>query len=106
MVKLLEIITSSGKKVSELVGPVDRYVTTGEINLEVENKDEIIQRITDKFSDGSLDLLDGITCDYPNWWFNVRKSNTEPFLRIVIEANDETTLEAGKKRIWGQVLKL
>lgn len=99
MVKFLEIITSSGKKASELVEPVDRYVTTGEINLEVEDKDEIIRRITDEFSDGSLDSLDGITCDYPNWWFNVRKSNTEPLLRVVIEANDEATLEAGKTRL-------
>ena len=99
MVKFLEIITSSGKKASELVGLVNRYVTTGEINLEVEDKDEIIRRITDEFSDGSLDSLDGITCDYSNWWFNVRKSNTEPLLRVVIEANDEATLEAGKTRL-------
>ena len=99
MVKFLEIMTNSGKKASELVAPVDRYVTTGEINLEVEDKDKVIRRVTDEFSDGSPDFLDGITCDYPDWWFSVRKSNTEPLLRVVIEANDETTLEAGKKRL-------
>ena len=65
----------------------------------IERRDEIIRRITDKFSDGSLDFLDGITCDYPNWWFNVRKSNTEPLLRVVIEADNEETLDVGKNRL-------
>lgn len=103
MVKFLEIISRSEKKVSHLVGAVDRYVTTGQINLKVEDKDCAIRHIAEEFPDGTLDFLDGITCDYPNWWFNVRKSNTEPLLRVVIEAWDEAALEAGKKRVLGAI---
>ena len=99
MVKFLEILTSSGDKASELVEAVNRYPATGEINLEVKDKDAIIERIAEEFTDGRPDFLDGITCTYPDWWFNVRKSNTEPFLRINIEADDEKTLEAGKTRL-------
>ncbi len=99
MIKFLEIMTKSGKKASDIIASIECYVTTGEINIEVEDKDAIIQKITDEFSDGTQDFLDGITCDYEDWWFNVRKSNTEPLLRVVIEARDEQTLQTAKARI-------
>ena len=49
--------------------------------------------IAEHFSDGKIDHLDGITVQYPDWWFNVRPSNTEPYLRLVMEAKDEESLK-------------
>jgi phosphomannomutase len=71
---------------SELVKPLRRYFTTGEVNFEVEDKDGMIRRLAQTFSDGTVDFLDGVTVEYPEWWFNCRPSNTEPLLRLTLEA--------------------
>ncbi len=59
----------------------------------------MIRRLAEAFHDGAIDYLDGITVEYPDWWFNVRPSNTEPFLRLVLEARDARRLEAGRSRL-------
>ena len=58
-----------------------------------------IERIAETFGDAEQHRLDGITCRYPTWWANVRKSNTEPLLRLNLEADDLDTLEAAKARV-------
>ena len=63
-----------------------RYFATGEINFKVEDKDGMIRRLAKVFADGEIDYLDGITAQFDDWWFNVRPSNTEPYLRLVLEA--------------------
>ncbi len=65
----------------------------------MKDKDAAIERLTREFADGNPDFLDGITCNYEDWWFNVRKSNTEPLLRVVIEADTDKTLEAARKKV-------
>ena len=65
----------------------------------MEDKDAKIEEIAKVFSDGEIDYLDGITVQYKDWWFNVRKSNTEPVLRLYAEADSADLLEKGKKRI-------
>ncbi|HLE86457.1 MAG TPA: phosphomannomutase/phosphoglucomutase, partial [Candidatus Brocadiaceae bacterium] len=69
----------------------------GEINFEVEDKDAKIEEISRKFSNGKVDHLDGITVEYNDWWFNVRKSNTEPLLRLNLEGKTRELMEKGKK---------
>jgi phosphomannomutase len=70
-----------------------RYHATGEVNFRVPDKDEAIAALKQRFSDGRQDELDGITVEYGDlgdeewWWFNVRASNTEPLLRLNLEAN-------------------
>ncbi|MFH0965587.1 MAG: phosphomannomutase/phosphoglucomutase [Planctomycetota bacterium] len=86
LVKMLNVLSSEGKTLSELVTPLLRYSATGEINFEVKDKDAKIQELARTFHDGKIDWLDGITVEYPDWWFNVRKSNTEPVLRLTLEA--------------------
>lgn len=93
---LLNLMTETGKKISDLVANLRRYAHSGEINSEVHDKDSIIAALKEKYADGVITELDGIKVDYPDWWFNVRASNTEPVLRLNCEATTHELME--KKR--------
>jgi phosphomannomutase len=66
--------------------PFEKYANSGEINTQVGNIQEVIERITKQFAKFPQDHLDGLTVDCGTWWFNVRPSNTEPLLRLNLEA--------------------
>jgi phosphomannomutase len=83
---LLSVLSAQPKKLSQLVAPLYTYYPTGEVNFEVEDKDGTIKKLAGKYSAGKIDYLDGITVELGDWWFNVRKSNTEPLLRLNLEA--------------------
>jgi len=74
-----------GGTVSELVATVTRYIHSGEMNFEVEDKAEVFKRLREKYKDAQITELDGIAFTYPNYWFNVRESNTEPVIRLNLE---------------------
>lgn len=81
--------TPAGTRLSELLQSYQRYVESGEINSRVENASAIVAKIKNEYSskdDVSLDELDGLTVSGKDWWFNVRASNTEPLLRLNVEA--------------------
>ena len=99
LLALLQIISKDGRKVSEIMKELTLYVKDPEINFEVKNKDAIIEKIKQKYSDGEQDFLDGITVEYKDWWFNVRASNTEPLLRLTIEADTKEILKAKQKEL-------
>ena len=71
----------------------DIYHGTGEINFHVDDKEGMIRRLAGVFADGEIDDLDGITVQYADWWFNVRPSNTEPLLRLNLEAKTQAEME-------------
>ena len=96
---VLEIMSVEGRPLSELLAPLKRYVASGEINVEVADQQAVIAKIEDRFSDGRLDKLDGLTVDYDDWWFNVRPSNTEPLLRLNVEAVSQDLMEAKRDEI-------
>jgi phosphomannomutase len=96
---LLQIISKDGRKVSEIMKELSLYVKDPEMNFEVEDKDAIINKIKEKYSDGKQDYLDGVTVEYKDWWFNVRPSNTEPLLRLTIEADTEEILKSKQKEL-------
>jgi len=96
---LLQVISESDKKVSEIATELSPYAKLPEINFEVEDKEAILNMIKKKYSDGKQDYLDGITVEYDNWWFNVRPSNTEPLIRLTIEANSKEILEEKSREI-------
>ena len=96
VVEVLNLLRSSGKHLSELVRPLQRYAKSPEINFEVEDKEGMIRQLAERYQDARIDYLDGITLQYPTWWANVRPSNTEPFLRLVLEA--ETPEELARRR--------
>ena len=102
---LLQIISESNKKVSEITKELSPYAKEPEINFEVEDKKAILDRAKEKYSDGKQDYLDGITVEYDNWWFNIRPSNTEPLIRLTIEANTRELLKEKKKELTALVKK-
>ena len=90
---LLNLMAESVEPVSEIVAHTKRYVHSGEINSEVEDKDAVIAHLEKKYADGKASRIDGIKIDYPTWWFNVRASNTEPLLRLTLEAETKEAME-------------
>ena len=88
----MTVISGQDRPFGELVAPLNRYSHSGEINFEVEDKQAKMREIADRFSDAEIDWLDGVTCQYEDWWCNVRPSNTEPLLRLTLEAPDETAM--------------
>lgn len=103
LIKLINLVSAKGRKVSELVAPFARYFATGEINYEVADKDAILERLKTEFADGKQDELDGLTVEFADWWFNVRPSNTEPVLRLNLEART-AGLRDEKKAVLGAIL--
>ncbi len=101
---VLEMISESGKTVSDLLAPIDTRFRSGEINSEVTNQQETMSEIERHYAElgAEIDHLDGITVAFPTWWCNVRPSNTEPLLRLNVEA--DTPPELAERR--DEVLKL
>ncbi len=83
---VMDQMSKAGSSLSELLAPFRRYHDSGEINSEVADKAGTIERVAAEYADGRQDDLDGLTVEYDDWWFNVRPSNTEPLLRLNVEA--------------------
>jgi phosphomannomutase len=79
-------LSGSGMKLSELLAPFRKYFDSGEINSRVDDPAAKIEEIAAAFADGRQDRLDGLTVEFEDRWFNVRPSNTEPLLRLNVEA--------------------
>jgi phosphomannomutase len=90
---VLDQLSKAGVPLSELLEPLRRYRDSGEINSEVAEQAETIERIAAAYPDGRQDRLDGLTVNYEDWWCNVRPSNTEPLLRLNVEARTAELLE-------------
>jgi phosphomannomutase len=93
-ISIVNTMTRSLKALSQLIEPLQVYVSSGERNFENDNKDGTLRALAEKYSDGEIDHLDGVTVQYPDWWFNVRPSNTEPLLRLNLEAANGHVLQA------------
>ena len=91
--RVLSVLSAQTKPFSQLIGPCYRYSQTGEINFQVEDKDGKIRELADAYKKAKIDYLDGITVDMGDWWFNVRKSNTEPMLRLNLEADSRAVAD-------------
>jgi phosphomannomutase len=87
-VLVLELLSQSGEPLSALLEPYRRYADSGEINTEVTSPAATVAAIAaaERAAGASVDLLDGLTVDHGDWWYNVRPSNTEPLLRLNVEA--------------------
>lgn len=84
---ILELLSEKGQKLSELLAPLrSRYFISGEINSKVDDADAKIAAIEAKYADAQITYVDGVSIDYDDWHFNVRKSNTEPLLRLTLES--------------------
>jgi phosphomannomutase len=103
IVEVLNLLWHTRKTMSEIVAPLDRYAKSPETNFEVEDKAGKMKELEAAYGDGEIDWLDGITVQYPDWWFNVRPSNTEPLLRLVVEARTPADLERRFAELVGRI---
>jgi phosphomannomutase len=93
LVHMINLVSGAEAPLSELIAPLKRYHNSGEMNFEVEDKQARMDEFARRYSDGQVDHLDGVTVGYKDWWFNCRPSNTEPLLRLNIEAKTQELLE-------------
>ena len=91
---VLEQISKAGVPLSTLRKPFDRYAASGEINTTVDDAPAVIERVAAAFPDAAQDRVDGLTVDNGDWWFNLRPSNTEPLLRLNLEARTREACDA------------
>lgn len=89
----LNVVDEKNKPMSELVRPLKRYSNSGEKNFRVDNKELRMEELARRYSEGKIDHLDGVTVDFKDWWFNCRPSNTEPLLRLNVEAKTPDLLK-------------
>jgi phosphomannomutase len=101
LLTVLQLVSEAGKPLSEVLGPLDTRVRTGEINLKVTDKDAAMAKVEAalKGEGAQIDRLDGVSARFPEWWVNVRASNTEPLLRVNAEAKTPEELEAVKTKV-------
>ncbi len=97
---VLELLSQKEVKMSELVKHYDRYPSSGEINFSVKDKQGVMTAIISEFTDAqSIDQLDGVSIWYKNWWANIRASNTQPVLRLNVEADNQKLLKEKTQRL-------
>ncbi len=93
MLQCLELFSEANKPVSEIITPIDTRFRSGEINSKVRDIPSKLREIEEHYKDAQIDHLDGITIGYPDWWMNVRPSNTEPLLRLNVEGDTRALME-------------
>jgi phosphomannomutase len=100
---MLELMSKKGQSLHDLLKPlVDKYFISGEINTKLKSMDEVpakLDLIAAKYADGHQYTLDGLSVEYPDWHFNVRPSNTEPLLRLNLEATTKELMEKTRDEV-------
>jgi phosphomannomutase len=97
--KILEIISKKKKPFSEIIKPLKKYYHSGEMNFKIEDKEKKIRQLKNYYKNGRILTIDGLRVDFKDWWFLVRPSNTEPLLRLIIEATTEGLMKKKKKEL-------
>jgi phosphomannomutase len=96
---VLEALSESSQPLSKLLKPFRRYFASGEINSEVADQKGAIEKLEQHYSEGKVDHTDGLTVEFDDWWFNCRASNTEPLLRLNLEARTQTLMEEKRDEV-------
>ena len=101
---VLELLGTSGRRFSEIVAPLrDRYHISGEINSKVADVARALAHIEERYADGRIAKMDGVSVDYDDWHFNVRGSTTEPLLRLNLEAYEDAVMQAKRDEVLGLI---
>jgi len=100
---IANLVSQSDQTLSELIAPIQRYFASGEINSTVEDAAAVLEKLRAKYADADIIELDGLSFEYPTWWFNVRCSNTEPLVRLNLEAKTEGEMEAKRDEILAMI---
>jgi phosphomannomutase len=93
------LVSQSDKSLSELIKPIQRYYASGEINSTVADPDAVFATLKEKYADGRVIELDGLSIEFDDWWFNVRPSNTEPLIRLNLEARTPELMEQKRDEV-------
>lgn len=96
---LLQLISEEKRKLDEIAEELSPYAKSNEINFQTTDKETLLNEIKNKYADGKQSFLDGVTVEYNDWWFNIRPSQTEPLLRLTIEAKTKDLLEEKIKEL-------
>lgn len=97
---VMNLISHSDRPLSELIRPIRRYYASGEINSEVHDTQAVLQRLKEKYGrQGKVIELDGLSVEFEDWWFNVRASNTEPLVRLNLEAKTEEAMKRHRDEV-------
>lgn len=99
LLKLLVELSRSKQTLAEYVKPYQKYAHSGEINFKISNGEEKLAALAEHYQAGKQNMFDGLTVEYPDFWFNVRLSNTEPLLRLNVEAQDKKILDEKVKEL-------
>lgn len=105
MLTVVELISEGDETLSELLAPIDSRVRSGEINSEVADSAAVLSAVEAFYTEqgAEIDHLDGLTVEFDDWWFNLRGSNTQPLLRLNVEADDQPILEEKTSEVLGIV---
>jgi phosphomannomutase len=93
LLQCLDLFSEIDGSITAAIEPYNRRFRSGEINTKVADADAKVRAIQDHFKDAKIDHLDGVTVEFPDWWLNVRKSNTEPLLRLNVEGDTRELME-------------
>lgn len=96
---VLEIVSMQDRPLSEVLAPFKKYYDSGEINSRVEDIPGKLKEIVDAYAGARIDRMDGLSVEFTDWWFNVRPSNTEPLLRLNLEAVSEELMEEKRDEV-------
>lgn len=105
LIELCNLISAQQMPFSELVKPFNKYATSGEINLPAKEPAKLLKTLPAFYKGGKIDHLDGLSVDYPDWWFNVRASKTEPLIRVNIGALNRDLLDQKQETLLAQIEK-
>ena len=98
--KLIAFLAHSGKGLAEHLQSIARYAGSGERRIETREPAALVERARRRYADADISMVDGITVEYSNWWFNLRPSNTEPVAKLVIEAETPEQLAAHEAELF------
>ncbi len=97
VLKIVKLLKKEGRNISDLIKEIAKYHNSGEINFVVDNKEDAMHKLKDHFTKSEEVLafhdFDGYRIEFNNWWFNIRSSNTEPYLRLLVEATTKSMLK-------------
>ena len=96
---IANLVSQSNQPLSQLIAPIQRYYASGEINSTVADAPAVLKKLRAKYADASILELDGLSFEYPTWWFNVRCSNTEPLVRLNLEARTKAEMEKRRDEV-------
>lgn len=103
VLKFLVWLSEQNTSFAEAIKPYQRYFHSGEINSTVPDVPSKLKEIQERYNDAEINLLDGVTITYPDWWFNVRGSNTEPLIRLNLEARSKELMEQKRDEVLGVI---